>query len=88
LCEIAATAGYRRLENQLYRVEVHEGGASPTFKWSRENGSVAAAFSAGTLPMHVLVDRHGRIVARSGVVDAPFSQAVERLVRQEGRVKP
>ncbi|MDB6158431.1 MAG: hypothetical protein JWO04_2137 [Gammaproteobacteria bacterium] len=41
LCEIAATAGYRRLENQLYRVEVHEGGANPTFKWSRENGSVA-----------------------------------------------
>lgn len=43
LCEIAATAGYRRLENQLYRVEVHEGGVSPTFKWSRENGSVAYA---------------------------------------------
>ena len=43
LCEIAATAGYRRLENQLYRVEVHDGGASPTFKWSRENGSVAYA---------------------------------------------
>jgi hypothetical protein len=43
LCEIAATAGYRRLENQLYRVEVHTGGANPTFKWSRENGSVAYA---------------------------------------------
>ena len=28
LCEIAATAGYRRLENQLYRVEVHNGGAA------------------------------------------------------------
>ncbi len=43
LCEIAATAGYRRLANQLYRVEIHDGGASPTFKWSRENGSVAYA---------------------------------------------
>ena len=43
LCEIAATAGYRRLENQLYRVEVHSGGSTPTFKWSRENGSVAYA---------------------------------------------
>ena len=43
LCEIAATAGYRRLENQLYRIEVHEGGANPCFKWSRENGSVAYA---------------------------------------------
>lgn len=43
LCEIAATGGFRRLENQLYRVEVHNGGASPTFKWSRENGSVVYA---------------------------------------------
>jgi photosystem II stability/assembly factor-like uncharacterized protein len=43
ICEIAATAGYRRLENQLYRVEIHDGGAAPTFKWSRENGSVAYA---------------------------------------------
>jgi photosystem II stability/assembly factor-like uncharacterized protein len=43
LCEIAATAGYRRLENQLYRVEVHAGDANPSFKWSRENGSVAYA---------------------------------------------
>ena len=43
LCEIAATAGYRRLENQFYRVEVHAGGAAPSFKWSRENASVAYA---------------------------------------------
>lgn len=43
LCEIAASAGYRRLENQLYRVEIHSGGAAPTFKWSRENGAVAYA---------------------------------------------
>ena len=52
------------------------------------NGSVAAAFGAATIPTHALVDRHGRIVARSGVLDAAFKQAVERLVRQEGRVKP
>ena len=43
LCEIAATAGYQRLENQLYRVEIHSGGTTPTFKWSRENGSLAYA---------------------------------------------
>jgi photosystem II stability/assembly factor-like uncharacterized protein len=49
LCDIAATAGYQRLENQLYRVEVHEGGANPTFKWSRENGSVAFAVVSVTV---------------------------------------
>ena len=32
------------LENQLYRVEVHESGSpqAATFKWSRDNGAVAA----------------------------------------------
>ena len=39
-CLVPPGAGYRRLENQLYRVEVHEGGSTPTFKWSRENGSI------------------------------------------------
>ncbi len=45
-CIAAAQAGYRGLENQLYRVEIHEGGAATkaTFKWSRENGSVVAAW--------------------------------------------
>jgi hypothetical protein len=43
---IAPARHYRGLENQLYRVEVHYGGAGTgahdgaTFKWSRDNGSV------------------------------------------------
>lgn len=47
LCVIAPEARYRGAENQLYRVEVHRGGAATdnaqttaSFKWSRENGSV------------------------------------------------
>ncbi|MBS0465695.1 MAG: hypothetical protein JSS31_07675 [Proteobacteria bacterium] len=46
VCDIAASAGYQRLENQLYRVEIHSvdaGTGAATFKWSRENGSVAYA---------------------------------------------
>ncbi|MGH2538020.1 MAG: DUF6519 domain-containing protein [Candidatus Promineifilaceae bacterium] len=41
-CIVPASAGYRRLENQLYRVEIHTAGGlgAATFKWSRENGSV------------------------------------------------
>jgi hypothetical protein len=46
-CLVAPEARYRGQENQLYRVEVHTGSqdedgnpVSPTFKWSRENGSV------------------------------------------------
>ena len=44
-CIVPARAGYRRLENQLYRVEIHDGGTLPgtvTFKWSRDNGTVVA----------------------------------------------
>ena len=41
-CQLPPGAGYRRLENQLYRVEVQQGGErdAATFKWSRENGSI------------------------------------------------
>ncbi|SRR6266404_1159560 len=41
-CLIPPTAGYQRLENQLYRVEIHKSGApgEATFKWSSDNGSI------------------------------------------------
>lgn len=45
-CELPPTGGYRGLENQLYRVEIHDasrpGGGGATFKWSRENASIAS----------------------------------------------
>jgi hypothetical protein len=43
-CTIAPDSRYRGPENQLYRVEIHAGSGDaahpPSFKWSRENGSV------------------------------------------------
>jgi hypothetical protein len=41
-CLLPPLAGYQRLENQLYRVEVHIGGTrnEAYFKWSRDNASV------------------------------------------------
>lgn len=47
-CQLPPTAGYRRLENQLYRVEVHLGGdrTNASFKWSRDNGIVATRIEA------------------------------------------
>jgi hypothetical protein len=44
-CELPPTGGYRGLENQTYRVEIHDAGqpgGTATFKWSRENASVAS----------------------------------------------
>lgn len=48
-CVISPRAKYRGQENHLYRVEIHEGGTASTgasFKWSRENGSVATRWLA------------------------------------------
>ena len=47
-CITPPQARYRGPENQLYRVEIHDGGradehSGATFKWSRENGSMAVA---------------------------------------------
>ena len=47
-CLTPPGAGYRRLENQLYRVEIHQGGprGQATFKWSRDNGSVVTTIES------------------------------------------
>jgi hypothetical protein len=60
-CVLSPDALYRGVENQLYRVEVHRGsapGVKPTFKWSRDNGSVATRWLAteGTNGNELVVD--------------------------------
>lgn len=43
-CILAPSGGFRGLENQLYRVEIHTPGGLGTarFKWSRDNASISA----------------------------------------------
>lgn len=43
-CLTAPDAKFRGQENQLYRVEIHQGGSAgeATFKWSRDNGAVVS----------------------------------------------
>ena len=63
-CELPPTGGYRGLENQTYRVEIHDpgqagtSGKGATFKWSRENASVgsrvASIVSATELELQTL----------------------------------
>jgi hypothetical protein len=55
-CIASAESAYRGVENHLYRIEIHNGGQpwdgkdedavvkSASFKWSRDNGSVVAAW--------------------------------------------
>lgn len=58
-CSIAANAGYSGMENQYYRIEIHQGGSplasgpatyplpvgAASFKWSRDNATVTTAVS-------------------------------------------
>jgi hypothetical protein len=62
-CELPPTGGFRGLENQLYRVEIHDpgqAGAGATFKWSRENNSVASAVEALVSASVLQLDTLGR----------------------------
>lgn len=62
-CSIAPGGGYRRIENQLYRVEIHDAGVlgSATFKWSRDNGSVVTRWlGKGAGANDLLVENAGR----------------------------
>jgi len=55
-CCLTPSTGYTGMENQLYRVEIHQGSldasgnptTGPTFKWSRDNASVITAVTAIT----------------------------------------
>src|SRR5215469_3541771 len=43
-CQVPTSSGYKGLENQLYRVEIHQSGSAaghPSFKWSRDDATVA-----------------------------------------------
>ena len=61
-CLIPPGGGYRGLENQLYRVELHTGGtlAQARFKWSRDNASVGATIEAIAGGDRLQVRRIGR----------------------------
>jgi len=61
-CDFKPELDYTGLENALYRVEIHQGGAAnvATFKWSRNNGADLAAitnFEADTKSVTVPDDR-------------------------------
>ena len=45
---VRRTSAQSTLDNQLYRVEIHDGGDTPTFKWSRNNGALVYAVESLT----------------------------------------
>jgi hypothetical protein len=71
-CIVPPAGGYRGTENRLYRVEVHDAGelGGATFKWSRDNGSIASVVTeidaARTTLTLVTVGRDGVERIRQG----------------------
>jgi hypothetical protein len=66
-CTLLPQAGYRGLENRLYRVEIHTGSedkdgnpTQPTFKWSKNNGAVVFAIEEFVDATHVKVKQLGK----------------------------
>lgn len=61
-CLLPPQAGYKGLENQLYRVQVHDGGpvGTATYKWSRDNAVVASRVSAILAGDEIVVESLGR----------------------------
>ena len=84
LCTIAPDARYRGAENQLYRIEIHEGsgpdGTGGTFKWSRDNGSVVFPILGMTDQMVTL--RHLGRDDRSGLVEKDWVEVCDEASAQ------
>lgn len=59
-CELPPSSGYVGLENYLYRVEIHQGGDNPTFKWSRNNASFAVAVESMPSDRAIIVASTGK----------------------------
>ncbi len=79
-CIISPTSRYRGPENQLYRVEIHTGGSLgaviPTFKWSRENGSVIFPIVSGGGTNVVTLESLGRD-DRYGLAEGDWVEVVD-----------
>ncbi|MEU1673742.1 DUF6519 domain-containing protein [Streptomyces roseifaciens] len=90
-CDLPPESGYRGPENQLYRVEIHQGGdaGKATFKWSRENASVVLPIrsaAGATLELESL-GRDGRLGVEAGdiveiVDDATVCRAATDDIRK------
>jgi hypothetical protein len=82
-CVLPDEGGYRGLENQLYRVEVHSASvAEVVLKWQRDNASMASRVV--TLGTTLRVEQMGRDAER-GFVTAPFVEVTDEALELDQR---
>ena len=88
-CITSPESRYRGAENQLYRVEIHTGGAGDdgaTFKCSRENGSVI--FPILELDGNTVVLEHLGRDSRFGLAPGDWIEIVDDDYVLQGRAEP
>ncbi|MEK6374879.1 MAG: DUF6519 domain-containing protein [Acidobacteriota bacterium] len=84
-CTVPPDAGYRGMENQLYRVEIHHGERKDdaTFKWSRDNGTRVFAIEA--MSGNIVTVKHLGHDTRDGLEIGDWVEyADDRLAMLEG----
>jgi hypothetical protein len=88
-CITPHNSRYRGAENQLYRIEIHHTGSAAsgaTFKWSRENGSVAFPLSRVEGQI-VTLDNLGRD-ARLGIQTGDWIELCHGFEEQHSKPGP
>ena len=78
-CIVPPDSHYRGAENQLYRVEVHNGGeaGTATFKWSRDNGSIVFPIRNMNGSNTVFLEHLGRDNSRQGLKVGDWVEIVD-----------
>ncbi|MDX9955504.1 MAG: DUF6519 domain-containing protein, partial [Anaerolineae bacterium] len=76
---------YHRLENQLYRVEIHRGGVfgQATFKWSRDNGAITARWTDSDGQKLTLDDAAPYQI--QGLLDAKWVEITDELRERQSK---
>ena len=88
-CLLPPAAGYRSLDNRLYRVEIHQAGAlgTATFKWSRDNGvAVTAVESVNGQDLTVHDLGRDDVLAFAGSQWVELTDDVQELLGQPGQL--
>jgi hypothetical protein len=86
-CLVPPGAGYRRLENQCYRVEIHTPGpaGTATFKWSRDNGSVVSRIEKVDATAETVTITDPGKDAQVGFASAEFVELTDERLALAGR---
>jgi len=90
-CDVGSGGGFTGLQNQLYRVEIHQGGVLPgtvTFKWSRDNGSVLSALATASPPSFatpVLVLQSAPVDDAHGFSIGDWVEVLDDKIELQGR---